>query len=125
MYLMLKHIHMTMAALSFIGFFIRGIWMWRQSPWLHKKLVKILPHIIDTLLLISAFALAGVLGYSPGDHPWLITKIILLVVYIVLGVIAFKNANPTVRKCSWIAALIVFIYIVSVAISKNQLGFFG
>ena len=77
MYLMLKHIHMTMAALSFIGFFIRGIWMWRQSPWLHKKLVKILPHIIDTLLLISAFALAGVLRYSPGDHPWLMTKIVL------------------------------------------------
>ena len=117
MYLMLKHIHMTMAALSFIGFFIRGIWMWRQSPWLHKKLVKILPHIIDTLLLISAFALA--------DHPWLMTKIVLLVVYIVLGVIAFRNANPTVRKCSWIAALIVFIYIFSVAISKNPLGFFG
>lgn len=125
MYLMLKHLHMTMAALSFAGFFIRGLWMWRQSPLLHKKLVKILPHIVDTLLLVSALALAGLLRYSPGDHPWLMTKIVFLVVYIILGVIAFRNSNPALRKCSWLAALVVFIYIVSVAISKNPLGFFA
>lgn len=123
MYLLLKHLHMTMAALSFLGFFIRGIWMWRQSAWLHKKPVRIFPHIVDTLLLVSAIALAVTLRYSPGDHPWLMTKIVLLVVYIVLGIIAFKNPNPTVRKGSWLVALIVFIYIVSVAITKNPLGF--
>ncbi len=125
MYMLLKHLHMTMAALSFAGFFIRGIWMWRQSPLLHKKLVKILPHIVDTLLLVSAFALAGLLRYSPGDHPWLMTKIVLLVVYVILGMIALKNTNPTLRKCSWLAALVVFIYIVSVAVTKNPLGFFS
>jgi uncharacterized membrane protein SirB2 len=125
MYLILKHLHMTMAGLSFIGFFIRGIWMWQQSPLLQKKLVKILPHIIDTLLLVSAFALAITLKYTPGAHPWLMTKIVLLVVYIILGIIAFKNANPRVRKLSWLVALVVFIYIFSVAMTKNPLGFLG
>src|SRR5690606_41423634 len=98
MYLMLKHLHMTMAALSFAGFFIRGLWMWRQSPLLHKKLVKILPHVVDALLLVSALALAGLLRYSPGDHPWLLTKIVFLVVYIIRALIAFRNSNAPLRR---------------------------
>lgn len=125
MYLALKHLHMTMVLLTFFSFFIRGLWMWRHSPLLHKRAVKILPHIIDTLLLVSAIALAVLLQFSPMSQPWLMAKIIALVVYIGLGVIAFKHPKPLVQKASWIAALIVFIYIVSVAFSKNPLGFFA
>jgi len=125
MYPILKHLHMTMALLTFLSFFVRGIWMWRQSPLLHKRIVKILPHIIDTVLLVSAIALAVVLSFSPMNQPWLMAKIIALVVYIGLGVVAFKHAKPMVRKTSWIAALVVFLYILSVALSKNPLGFFA
>lgn len=125
MYMILKHLHLTMVGLSFIGFFLRGIWMMSGSPLLHKKLVKILPHIIDTILLVSALGLAVLLKYSPGAHPWLMVKIICLVLYIVLGVMAFKHKNPSVRKISWVAALLVFIYIVTVAITKNPLGLLG
>ena len=114
-----------MALLTFLSFFIRGIWMWRQSPLLHKRIVKILPHIIDTVLLVSAIALAVVLSFSPMSQPWLMAKIIALVVYIGLGVVAFKHTKPVVRKTSWIAALVVFLYILSVALSKNPLGFFA
>lgn len=125
MYPLLKHLHMTLALLSFIGFFTRGIWMWRQSPLLHKRLAKILPHIIDTLLLVSAVWLAIILQYSPGSQPWLLAKIMGLVIYIGLGVVAFKNSDPRVRKVSWLLALIVFGYIVNVALSKNPWGFFA
>ena len=125
MYALLKHLHVTMAMLSFLSFFIRGAWMWRQSPLLQRKLVKVLPHIIDTLLLLSAIALAVLLHYSPMQQPWLMAKLIGIVVYIGFGVMAFKHRNAGVRKASWIAGLLVFAYIVSVAISKSPLGFFA
>ena len=125
MYLALKHIHLTFVALSLLAFFVRGIWLFMNSGMLSKKWVKILPHIISTILLASGIVLAVELNMSPGSQPWIMAKIIGLVVYIGLGVAAFKIPNPTGRKLLWISALIVFAYIVSVAISKNPLGFFG
>ena len=125
MYLALKHIHLTFVALSLLAFVVRGIWLFMNSSMLGKKWVKILPHIISTILLVSGIALAVQLNMSPGSQPWLMAKIIGLVVYIGLGVAAFKVPNPTARKLLWVSALIVFAYIVSVADSKNPLGFFG
>ena len=125
MYLALKHIHLTFVVLSLLAFFVRGIWLFINSSMLSKKWVKILPHIISTILLASGIILAVNLHLSPGSQPWLLAKIIGLIVYIVLGVAAFKAPNPNARKLLWVSALIVFAYIVSVAISKNPLGFFG
>ena len=125
MYLALKHLHLTFVALSLLAFFVRGIWLFTNSSMLSKKWVKILPHIISTILLVSGIALAVHLSLSPGSQPWLMAKIIGLIVYIGLGVAAFKVPNPNARKLLWVSALIVFAYIVCVAISKNPLGFFG
>ncbi len=125
MYLALKHLHLTFVALSLILFVLRGIWLFMNSDMLGKKWVKILPHIISTLLLASGIALAVHLNMSPGNQPWLLAKIIALVVYIGLGVAAFKAANPVTRKTFWLIALLVFAYMVSVAVTKNPLGFFG
>ena len=125
MYLALKHLHLTFVALSLLAFFVRGIWLFMNSSMLSKKWVKILPHIISTILLVSGIALAVHLSLSPGSQPWLLAKIIGLIVYIGLGVAAFKVPNPNARKLLWVSALIVFAYIVCVAISKNPLGFFG
>lgn len=121
----IKHIHLTFVVLSLLAFLVRGIWLFMNSSMLGKKWVKILPHIISTILLVSGIVLAVHLSMSPGSQPWLIAKIIGLIVYIGLGVAAFKVANPTARKLLWVSALIVFTYIVSVAITKNPLGFFG
>lgn len=121
MYLILKHIHMTCVLLTFISFFIRGIWMWRESSLLRARLVKILPHIIDTALLASALALAFHLQLNPAETPWLMAKIIALVVYIGLGTLAFKHPNKTVRLSAWVAALCTFLYIVGVAAVKTPL----
>lgn len=125
MYLALKHIHLTFVALSLLAFFVRGLWLFMNSSMLSKKWVKILPHIISTILLVSGIVLSVHLSMSPGSQPWLMAKIVGLIVYIALGVAAFKVPNPNARKLLWISALIVFAYIVSVAISKNPLGFFG
>lgn len=120
---LLKHLHMTFALLSFLGFFLRGIWMMSDSPLLRRKPVKVLPHINDTLLLVTAVALAIMIGYSPTQHGWLLTKIVALFVYIGLGVLAFRHPQRPVRIGAWVAALVVFLYIVSVAFSKDPLGF--
>jgi uncharacterized membrane protein SirB2 len=124
-YLALKHIHLTFVVLSLLAFFVRGIWLFINPSMLSKKWVKILPHVISTILLVSGIVLAVHLSMSPGSQPWLMAKIIGLIAYIGLGVAAFKVPNPNARKLLWISALIVFAYIVSVAISKNPLGFFS
>src|SRR5690554_151219 len=123
MYPLMKHLHMTLAFLTLFSFALRGLWMMRQSPLLHQRWVKIAPHIIDTLLLVTALILAGLLRYSPGAHPWLMAKIIALVVYIILGVVAFRHFNPKMRVASWCAAIITILYIISVAFSKSAWGF--
>ncbi len=123
--LFVKHIHLTFVALSALGFLLRGIWMIMDSPLLTAKLTKILPHVFDTLLLVSALTLAISLKLNPADHPWLLAKIIGLVAYIGLGVVALKPKFPKpVRISAWIAAILCFWYIATAAISKSAAGIF-
>ncbi len=119
-----KTIHVGCALLSISGFTIRGILMMRESAMLQKRLFKIAPHIIDTLLLGSAIWMAVQYGLSPGDNPWLMAKIIALLVYIGLGTVALKRGKTKqVRIIAWLAALSVFAYIVAVAVTKSVLVF--
>lgn len=121
----IKHIHLTFVALSLISFVLRGIWMMKESPLLQAKLTKILPHVIDTVLLVSALTLTINLGLQPGEHPWLLAKIIGLVAYIILGVIALKpKRSKKVRISAWIAAILCFSFIASAAFTKSAAGFF-
>ena len=96
--------------------------MIRESPLLSARWIKILPHINDTVLLVSAIILASQWGWSAVQMPWLLAKIIALLVYIALGMLALKKGrNKTVRISAWIAAIFTFAYIVSVAITKKPL----
>lgn len=111
----MKHLHLTFIALSLILFCVRGFWMLKQSNNLHKKWVRIAPHIIDTGLLASAIAMLISYPLLPWQHPWLIAKIVALVLYIFLGTIAFKKRNAP----AYFAALATFVYIASVAVTKS------
>ena len=118
----IKLIHISCAALSITGFITRGIWMINESGYLQKKWVKILPHIIDTLLLLSAITLAINLSINPFEQFWLLSKIIALFVYIGLGMVALRFGKTLLqRKIALVSAILVFIYIVLVAISKQSL----
>jgi len=121
----IKVIHVSCVVLSFAGFFIRGVWMLRDSALLRQRWVKITPQVIDTLLLVSAIILAIQLQFSPLQQPWLMTKIIALLVYIIVGLVALRfGHSKTIRLYAWLLGLLIFIYIVSVAFSKSVLGFF-
>lgn len=119
-YLTLKHFHMSCAAASGSLFLLRGAWMLRDSPRLHDRWVRIAPHIIDTLLLASAIALAVWSGQYPGVQGWLTAKVSALIVYIVLGTIALnRGRTKMVRFSAFVGALAVFGYIVAVALTKQ------
>ncbi|TAJ80031.1 MAG: regulator SirB [Gallionellaceae bacterium] len=119
-YLAVKHLHMTCVAVSYALFFVRGIWMLRASPLLQQRWVKVAPHIVDTLLLVSAITLAYLLGISPLAEPWLGAKIIALLIYIVLGSVALKRGKTLrIRLAAWLVAQGVFFYIVAVAITRD------
>jgi uncharacterized membrane protein SirB2 len=125
-YLLIKTVHQTAVALSVAGFFARGVGALGGAVWVRGRLAKTLPHLIDSVLLLSALTLAWMLRLTPGSAPWLLAKIIGLLLYIGLGVVALRPGRPrAVRASAWVAALLTFGWIVSVALTKNPLGFFG
>lgn len=124
-YIALKHLHISFAVLSGLLFLIRGIWMLRESPRLQQRWARIVPHLIDTLLLASAIGLAAWSHQYPGQMPWLTAKVVALVAYIVLGTIALKRGRTRqVRSVAFTAALLCFAYIVAVAVTRNPLVLF-
>lgn len=116
----IKLVHIACVVLSYSLFFLRGVWMLRESPMLQQRWVRIAPHTVDSVLLASAITLAWQLGISPLVHPWLAAKIIALLLYIVIGSIALKRGKTRrIRFIAWLAAQAAFLYIVSVAITHN------
>ena len=105
---------------SFSLFFLRGIWLIQDSANLRQRWVKILPHVIDTVLLISAILLAMTIRQNPLEHAWLTAKVSGLLIYISLGMVAIRfGKTRRIRITAWVAALCVFAYIVLVAITKS------
>jgi len=98
--------------------------MLNDSPRLKTRWSKVLPHLIDTTLLISALLMLYVMNMSVLQNDWLIAKISALFIYILLGMVALKYARTKkVRGMAWFMGLIVFIYIASVALTKSIAGF--
>ena len=123
-YIAIKHLHMTCAALSGSLFLLRGLWMLGESTMLQRRWVKLVPHMVDTLLLASALVMVIWSEQYPFVHPWLGAKVLALLVYIVLGVIALKRGKTKpVRVCAFIGALATFAYIGAVAFTKLVLVF--
>lgn len=124
MYAAFKHIHMLCALISIIGFITRSIWAFSGSTLLEKKWVKIAPHIIDTLLLLSAIGLVISTQQYPFVNGWVTAKLLALVAYIALGVMTLKKAkNNQQRVIFFVMALSTFIYIVCVARTHNAFFF--
>lgn len=123
-YLLLKHVHMTLAAVSGSLFLLRGLWMLADSPMRQRAWVKSTPHLVDSLLLATAIGLAWWSGQSPLVHPWLGAKVTALVAYILLGSLALKYGRTRlVRGAAFAAALACFGYIAATAVTKNPLFF--
>lgn len=124
-YATLKLIHQSAVLLSFAGFFARGLGSLAGARWVGSRAAKTLPHLVDTVLLASAVALAFTLRLNPATTPWLLAKLVALVAYIVLGALALRpRLSGASRSAAFVAALATFGYIVSVAITKQPGGWF-
>ena len=121
-----KLVHQGAVALSLTGFLVRGGASLAGAAWVGRRWARTVPHVVDTVLLLSALTLAWMLRLTPLNAPWLLAKIVGLVVYVALGIVALRpGLSPALRATAWVAALATAGWIVSVAITKSASGFLG
>lgn len=124
MFTLIKYVHLASVVLSLTGFVLRGILMIRASPLMNARWIKVLPHINDTVLLVAALSLAVMSDQYPFVENWVTAKVLGVIAYIILGALALRDANTLqMRVVCWLAAMAVFGWIVSVALTRQPMGF--
>ena len=109
-YVLVKNIHISLVLLSGSLFVLRGLWVLLAGSGaeLQKKVNRV-SYVIDTCLLLAALLLLIILDFAPLSAAWLQVKLVLLVLYVVLGVFAFRNKySMPVRWLAYAAALLCF-----------------
>lgn len=124
-YPQIKAVHVGAVVASGGLFAVRGLLMLAGSRWTHHALLRYASYAIDTVLLTAALMLTSLIHQYPGTHGWLTTKVVCLVIYIVLGSFALKRANTRwARGICFVAALLVYLFIISVARVHSGFGVF-
>jgi uncharacterized membrane protein SirB2 len=125
-YLLLRHVHIGCAILTIALFVLRGGLMLAESTWQRSVVLRYLPHVVDTVLLTSALMLTTVIHQYPFSTGWVTMKVVLLVVYILLGSIALKRGRTkSIRVAALVAALATIGFLVTVARAHHPLGVFA
>lgn len=118
-YSALKHSHAGLAYLTVILFVVRFALFYVSPKWRSNKVLKIVPHIIDTLLLVFAIMLCIELSQYPLVNGWLTAKVIGLLAYIGFGVVAIRKAKAS----AFAGALLSYAYVFGVAKYKTAMSF--
>ena len=125
MYLTVKTIHMTCALISFTGFLFRAYLMLIESKWQNHKLVLVLPHVIDTVFLLSGATMAFMVNFGFFSQIWLTTKVTLLMLYLLFVSLSLNRGKTRhIRALSFFLAIFTFGYIVGVAVNKSSASWF-
>lgn len=121
--LQIRLVHVVCVCLSGSQFFVRGLLALAAVPWANHLALRWLSYTIDTCLLTAALMLVTIEHQYPFVQAWLTVKVVLLVVYVVLGSYALRGARTqALRFASFFCALLVFLFIVSVAYWHNPAG---
>lgn len=124
-YLWLRQLHTLMAVITVSGFVVRGYWMLTGSAKLQFRITRIAPHVVDTIFLATGILMLLVISLNPFSQSWLIAKFIGLTLYIVLGTVAIRRGSTRqIRAIAFVAALLVFCYVVGVALTKSPASWF-
>lgn len=116
----IRYVHVGCAALTLLFFTGRGIAMLRSPEITRRKWVRRTAEGIDTLLLFTGIALIYLTSQNPWQDAWLAAKMSALLGYILLGMVAFHWAKALpLRMAAWAGALVVFAYMVAVALTRN------
>lgn len=119
-YLFVKTLHMTCVAFSISLFVARGTLQWQSKPWRQWRLLRVAPHLVDTVLLSSAVWLAWHIQQYPFVNGWLTAKLLALLAYIFLGKQALDQKTPESQRLLYFAAaLLSVVYIVGVALTHS------
>jgi uncharacterized membrane protein SirB2 len=125
-YPFIRSLHVGCAMLTISLFVFRGMLMLTGSALQRTAVLRYAPHVVDTVLLTSALMLTTIVRQYPFAQPWLTAKVLLLLVYIVLGSIALRRGRTRrTRLLAFFAALAVVLFLVSVARARDPLGGFG
>lgn len=125
-YFAAHHAHVAFVVTSIVLFVLRGGLMLADSPALGRPVFRVLPHVVDTMLLASALWLVSVLHLPFFQTPWLVAKVLGLLAYIGLGTIALRRGRSRqARALALVLALFTVAWIVSVAVLHHPAGFLG
>ncbi|MFQ6372175.1 SirB2 family protein [Shewanella sp. YIC-542] len=120
-----KYFHLLMIGLSVMFLSVRFVLKLAQSAWMERKLLKVAPHVIDTLLLLSGVVLCFMIKQYPFVDAWMTEKLGAVVAYIVLAIAAMNSARgKTFRIFAFLGALGWLVFAAKVAYVK-QAVFFG
>jgi uncharacterized membrane protein SirB2 len=104
MYLIVKQIHVWLVLMS-ITFFQFRYWFYKVRTIQPPRPVRMLPHVLDSLLLLSGVVLAWMAAINPLQHSWLGVKLLALVVYILCGTLAMKRSG----SAQWLGYLLATV----------------
>ncbi|MGL4771125.1 MAG: SirB2 family protein [Plesiomonas shigelloides] len=124
MYMFLKHLHLTTIAISVTLLVLRFIGSMLRASVMQKRWVKIVPHINDTILLLTGVGLIAVTGFYPftPHSAWLTEKLLGVVIYILLGFVALREGkNKAIRTFALLGALGWIWLIAQMAMTKVPL----
>jgi len=123
-YPQIKHVHIMMAVASGLLFALRGAGALAGMRWPQWTAVRWTSYGIDTTLLTAALMLLTILPGGMFANGWLATKLMLLVVYVVLGIFALRRGRTrAVRAGFYVAALATFAMVYSIARAHHPMGF--
>lgn len=123
-YPQIKAAHVAMVIATVTLFALRGGGALAGHRWPLIWPVRWVSYAIDTTLLTAALMLLAVLPWGLFANGWLAMKLVLLVVYIVMAFIALRpGRSKPVRVMLYVAALLVFAWMYSIARAHHPLGF--
>jgi len=120
--MMFKHMHMTIAFISVALFTLRFAWTLVSSAQLNKKWVKVVPHIVDTILLLLGVAMMTKLALNPFEQLWLGEKLLAVIAYIFTGYYTLKLArNRMMQVFGYLGAIGWVLLVVRLAMTKENI----
>ena len=121
-YILLKHIHITLAVVSVVLYLTRAVVSLSRSR-TPSLTYRVITHLVDTLLLGLGVTLAYKLFINPLDTPWLAMKLLAILAYIVCGTVVMKGKKRQVKLLAMVLSLVLIAYIFTIALTKDPFNF--
>ena len=119
-YYWIRQLHIATVVFNICFFSLRFYWMLYHPALAQNPVVRRLSQFNDTLLLAAGITMAVMSSQYPFDAPWLTAKLLVLILYILLGTMALRLGKTRRQRIVFgLLALMSAGYIVSVAISRT------